>query len=256
MDGPQPFVVPSDVCRVTIDAFGAQGASSDGNPGGLGRRATASIVVTPGEVLQVNAGGAGDPFGVGGFNGGGDGGAADNEGSGGGGASDVRRGSFGLADRLVVAGGGGGSGDQANTSGIDGGAGGGATGVGGDDAPGGAQGGAPGTESGGGAAGGSDVTATAGALGQGGQGGTGADVLVGGGGGGGGRSGGGGGAGESAQSGGGGGGGGSGFGPAGTLFETGVRAGDGIVTATYDRAAGTCGAPPAPVVIAPVRFTG
>lgn len=48
-------------------------------------------------------------------------------------------------------------------------------------------------------------------------------------------------------------GGGSGFG---TILETGVQEGDGLVTITYDAAANTCGAPaPSPVPVEP-RFTG
>ena len=60
----------------------------------------------------------------------------------------------------------------------------------------------------------------------------------------------------------GGGGGGSGFGPAGTQFETGVREGDGQVTISYDPMTDSCPpapapAPtPAPVVVTEVRFTG
>jgi hypothetical protein len=56
--------------------------------------------VIPGEVLQLNGGGAGGPGG-GGFNGGG---APGPDAAGGGGASDVRRAPYGLADRLIVAG--------------------------------------------------------------------------------------------------------------------------------------------------------
>ncbi len=39
----------------------------------------------------------------------------------------------------------------------------------------------------------------------------------------------------------------------GVVFETGVRSGDGLVTITYDPAAGGC---PAPAVIVQPRFTG
>jgi hypothetical protein len=55
-----------------------------------------------------------------------------------------------------------------------------------------------------------------------------------------------------------GGGGGSGFGPAGVAFETGVREGDGVVTITYDPAAGGCPESVATVVtvVAEPRFTG
>jgi len=59
----QEFVVPANVCQVTIDAFGAEGGDGESNDpggfGGLGGRATATLTVTPGETLQVNVGGAG-----------------------------------------------------------------------------------------------------------------------------------------------------------------------------------------------------
>ncbi|HYF45630.1 MAG TPA: glycine-rich protein, partial [Acidimicrobiales bacterium] len=131
----EDFVVPADVCEVTIEAFGAQGGPGNaGEEPGLGGSATASIAVTPGETLVVTVGGQGAPGqpeetveaasdadvegaspegggglgGAGGFNGGGDGGGnAENEdgGGGGGGASDVRQGGDGLEHRVVVGGG-------------------------------------------------------------------------------------------------------------------------------------------------------
>lgn len=110
----EPWAVPGDVTVVDVVACGAQGESVDLNPvedvtapGGLGGEATATLTVTPGEVLTVVVGGAGG-FSAGGFNGGG--GDASFFGSGGGGASDVRRGGTGLAHRVVVGGGGGGAG--------------------------------------------------------------------------------------------------------------------------------------------------
>ncbi len=116
----QDFTVPSNVFQVTIDAVGAPGGpSTDGTPGGLGGEATATIPVAPGETLQVNVGGDGQPGSTtgpasGGFNGGGSGGTGVNNlngggaGGGGGGASDVRQGGTDLGNRVVVAGGGGG----------------------------------------------------------------------------------------------------------------------------------------------------
>lgn len=148
----QRYQVPADVCSVTIDAFGAQGGTGspaiedeqDGPagpiaaapqaaalftpvPGGLGGEATATITVTPGEVLAVNVGGqggagtttppgdsshTGGEGGAAGWNGGGTGGdgAWGGGGGGGGGASDVRQGGTDLTNRVVVAGGGGGTG--------------------------------------------------------------------------------------------------------------------------------------------------
>lgn len=122
----QTFTVPVGVTSITVDAQGAQGGAN----GGLGGRAVATIPVTPGEVLEVWVGGRPtQEIGPGGFNGGG---AVVIEpcGSGpsyswpGGGASDIRRGS-GLANRLIVGGGGGG---QGWSTGL-GGAGGGTTGT-------------------------------------------------------------------------------------------------------------------------------
>ncbi len=109
--GTQSFTVPIGVTSITVDAYGAQGGSG----GGLGGRVQATLVVTPGQALQVRVGGQGgnSALGVvtGGYNGGGSSGSCGPQycGSGGGGASDVRTGAFALADRLVVAGGGGGS---------------------------------------------------------------------------------------------------------------------------------------------------
>lgn len=145
---PQTWTVPEGVCRVVVDAFGAQGGAGEGNPaimmgsqgethgyfalpepGGKGARVTATISVTPGSQVEVRVGGAGDGGqnpdrevpadptgthpGTGGWNGGGHGGQAapgTNRAGGGGGATDVRVGGSSLTDRVVVAAGGGGSG--------------------------------------------------------------------------------------------------------------------------------------------------
>lgn len=242
------FVVPDDVCRITIDAYGASGGAgalgaNPVTPGGLGARATGTIDVTPGEPLAIVVGGAGGDAaaplpGRGGFGGGGDGGRGDDgitdprpgytSGGGGGGASSVSRDGEAL---LVAAGGGGGGGW------VDGGAGGhgGEVGEDGQDGSVRSSGGRAGGH--GGAGGTSDADdpehgedGQDGAPGAGGAGGYG--VVDGGGGGGGGAMGGGGGAGMTSN-GGGGGGGGSSAGPAGTVFETGVREGDGLITLTW-----------------------
>jgi len=223
----QTFVVPAGVTSITVEALGAQGGSAGAVAGGLGGSATATLAVTPGEQLQVNVGGQGGSP-AGGCNGGGGGGApvAGSGGRGGGGASDVRRGAFALADRLVVAGGGGGGGGAlAGVGGGGGGAGGGVTGGGGG---GGVTtfggGGGPGTQFGPGAGG-----STNGSPGTAGSGGGGGGGLFGGGGGGGGGVAGGGGP-------GGGGGGGSGFVPGGctiTACSQGVQTGNGLVRITY-----------------------
>jgi len=112
----QRFKVPSGATQLTITAYGAMGGGysnqSDGNPGGLGAKVKATIPVTPGQVLIVDVGGRGisnkHGAGGGGYNGGG---VAGDGAFGGGGSSDVRTAKDRLADRLIVAAGGGGSGD-------------------------------------------------------------------------------------------------------------------------------------------------
>lgn len=101
----QTFVVPAGVTSVSIEAYGAQGGSSEGGaPGGLGGYATGSLSVNGGDVLNIYVGGTGiaavsvNSF-TGGYNGGGSGGitSAANflpRGGGGGGASDVRIGGW------------------------------------------------------------------------------------------------------------------------------------------------------------------
>lgn len=118
------FTVPAGVLRLTIRATGAEG----GNHGGKGGVVTATIPVTPGEVLSVVVGGFGGWTGEPGSNGGGQGGLRVGDsylgiGGGGGGASDVRQGGSALANRVVVAAGGGGG--QGGNFGIHGGDGGG-----------------------------------------------------------------------------------------------------------------------------------
>jgi hypothetical protein len=229
----QTWTVPAGVTSVTLHVYGAQG-------GGLGGGARATFGVSPGQVLQLNVGGRADGS-TGGFNGGGNGGVptSGGAGSGGGGASDVRVSPFGLADRIIVAGGGGGDAGSGLFQGGTGGAGGGVQGAGGGPNPTNNSGspGRGGTATGGGAGGAGDsggTDGTGGTLGRGGQGGAGtcrSPGCGGGGGGGGGRYGGGGGGGS--YSGGGGGGGGSGHGPAGAALETGVNLGNGKIVISY-----------------------
>ena len=247
---PQDYAVPPDVCRIRIEVVGAAGGptGTSGTPG-AGAQATAELRVTPGEILRVRVGGwggeaVGSTPGAGGWNGGGAGGETvdgGKAGSGGGGATDVRRRGDGLARRIIVgAGGSGGAGGAiGGPTGTGGGNGGDQIGqegfaVLGSANP--ATGGKGGTQAAGGDPGrnASDlsVTATAGSLGVGGNGAAG--EASGGGGGGGGLYGGGGG-GSSRSFSGGHGGGGSGFGPGGTVFRTGVGAGFGRATVSYDR---------------------
>jgi hypothetical protein len=259
----QTFTVPAGVTQLAVDAWGAQGGDNAGGDAGKGGRATATLAVTPGEVLQVNVGGRGGDTSTGvapgGWNGGGSGGNAtpmdiffDASGGGGGGASDVRRrapasGQYSLRQRLLVAGGGGGAGysimggaPPPPGAGGHGGRPAGGTGQGGGTTEAGTGGGG-GTQSTGGAAGANyNMTVPAGepgALGIGGSSTSGVPEVTynttPGGGGGGGYYGGGSGGGAYGGDGGGGGGGGSSTGPAGTTFATGVRSGAGLVTITY-----------------------
>jgi Glycine rich protein len=228
--GPDTFTVPAGVSEASFDLFGAQGGSMEGfTVGGLGGRASAELLLSPGATLTVVVGGAGgsidaeDPAGAGGVNGGAAGGEGEGsgEGAGGGGASDVRMGGTGLSARVLVAGGGGGAANLGTDLGFaDGGGGGGLIGEAGGPA---GTGGSGGDQSG---------ASGSGNLGDGSPGADGDPGCppcfpVGGGGGGGGYYGGAGG--QPNQ----GGGGGSGFGPPGVVFETGVRQGDGLVTITY-----------------------
>lgn len=137
--GTGTFTVPAGVTAATFTLLGAQGGSYPGTaPGGRGGSVTATLSVTPGQVFHVNVGAHGSanpsPGGI-------------DNGSGGGGSSDVGNGSFGLANRLLVAGGGGGSGGSKSTSSQLGGAGG--TGGGGGGKSG--NGGSPVAKGGGGA---------------------------------------------------------------------------------------------------------
>ena len=227
----QTWTVPAGITSATFDLHGAQGGTAfdaSFGAGGLGGRATATLALTPGETIEIRVGGQGTT--VGGYNGGGAPGVSTYPG-GGGGATDVRQGGTSLGDRVLVAAGGGGSGACSGSGGMSspGGAGGGLVG---EDAPPADPGeacaelpnsGKGGTQVAGGAGG---TGAGAGTLGQGGNADSGSGTYRGGGGGG--YYGGGGGAGHS------GGGGGSGFGPGGTVFETGVRSGDGLATIVFD----------------------
>jgi hypothetical protein len=101
----QPFqrwTVPAGVCSATFDLFGAEGSRGD-NLGGA--EVTSTLAVVPGSPYDIYVGGQGY-LGQAGYNGGG---AAVGAGVGGGGATDVRDGP-GLADRVLVAGGGAGKG--------------------------------------------------------------------------------------------------------------------------------------------------
>jgi hypothetical protein len=52
----QTFTVPVGVFSLTVDARGAQGGSSSGQPGGLGARMLGVVSVTPGQSIQILVG--------------------------------------------------------------------------------------------------------------------------------------------------------------------------------------------------------
>ena len=162
----QSFTVPAGVTGLVADVFGARGGAGVAvtgtgtltQPGASGGEASATLSVTPNQVIEVAVGGhgvdaSGTPFataGAGGFNGGGDGSIDPSSGccpgGGGGGATDVRTGACAttltcdVTTRVLVAAGGGGAGG--GTDAVEpGGDGGGATGGNGTNSPGGATGG-------------------------------------------------------------------------------------------------------------------
>ncbi len=111
----QTFTVPAGITSLNIEAFGAAGAAGSvgsqatalGGLAGKGGQASGTLAVTPGQVININVGGAAAAA-VGGYNGGGNGGSSN--GGGGGGASDIRVGGSAIANSVIVASGGGGGG--------------------------------------------------------------------------------------------------------------------------------------------------
>lgn len=98
----ETWTVPAGVTEATFDLYGAGSASYDG--AGKGGRVQATLDVAPGTAYRILVGG-GD-----GFNGGGPGGKGEESffgGKSGGGASDLRLSPYTVAERLLVAGGGG-----------------------------------------------------------------------------------------------------------------------------------------------------
>jgi len=121
---PQTWTVPPCVSSITVTVAGADGG---GNLGGNGAVVTATIPVTPGQVLTINVGGSGNSI-NGGYGGGGNGfastdGNVNYNSSGGGGASSI---SIGGTPVIIAAGGGGAGGGSGIVAG---GAGGCATGI-------------------------------------------------------------------------------------------------------------------------------
>jgi CshA-type fibril repeat protein len=151
----QTFTVPAGITQLTASVFGAGGASSLEGKGGGGGWSEGAFPVTPGQVLTITVGQAGqDNSTVGTYGGGGRGGEVDGgiqeltapDGGSGGGMSAVWLTSYGV-DPMLIAGGGGAA--DVETS-ADGGTGGGATGGAG---AGGTRAGGGGSQLGGGAAG-------------------------------------------------------------------------------------------------------
>lgn len=227
---PQTWTVPPCVSSISVAVAGADGG---GNLGGNGALVTATIPVTPGQVLTINIGGSGNSI-NGGYGGGGNGfastdGNVNYNSSGGGGATTISIG----GTPVVVAAGGGGAGGGSGV--VAGGAGGCATGIAGSNTFG--FGGSPGTQVAGGVGGtpwaGTPPGGSNGSLGQGGNGGF--WQTASGGGGGGGYYGGGGGGNDgccTGANGGGGGGGGSSLVPAGAGCTSGSNNGPGYVSIT------------------------
>ena len=130
----QTFTVPAGVTSISVDAYGANGESTQsgycGGYEGKGGRVQADLTVNPGEVLNIYVGGSHYYTGSGSFGGGWNGGGADGGtgGTAGGGATDIRIGGTALSDRVLVAGGGGGAYGCSSPSYPNGGDGGGLTG--------------------------------------------------------------------------------------------------------------------------------
>lgn len=141
-----------ETAKYKLEVWGGEGGSFSKKKGGLGGYACGEIDLTAGQVLYINVGGMGNSggtyaqsylelppagSGLGGYNGGGNGGIYFSDwatgefrvGSGGGGATDVRINGTDLINRIIIAGGGGGAGTFAS-----GGSGGGDNGVDGSDA--------------------------------------------------------------------------------------------------------------------------
>ena len=226
------WVPPTGINSLHFDVYGAQGGRTGGKGGGVSgdlQNLSSGLYIYVG-----GAGGSGNAA-AGGFNGGGVAGTGHADAGSGGGASDIRL-STSLADRIVVAGGGGGTGGWIGGAGAPGGLTLAATGTKGSTA---GTAGGGGTQIAGGAAGLGVTTGngTAGQLAVGGTGGTGS--VAGGGGGGGGFYGGGGGGSDSVSGGndGAGGGGGSSFATmaltSNVAHQAGVRAGSGLVQLRY-----------------------
>lgn len=107
--GVQTYTVPSCVSSLQITAKGGEGG---GATGANGSTVSGTLAVVPGQVLEIRVGGQGSCP-TGGYNGGGQGSAANGTSAascGGGGATDIREAPYNINNRLLVAAGGGGMG--------------------------------------------------------------------------------------------------------------------------------------------------
>jgi uncharacterized protein YjdB len=124
--GAQTYTVPAGVTTIGVVAVGGSGGNyvpytsfgTNWTNGGNGGSVSATLTVSPGEVLTIYVAGAGAMSGGSSLNPGGyNGGGAAAYGAGcGGGASDIRKGGTALTDRVIVAGGGGGGGSTYSDS--------------------------------------------------------------------------------------------------------------------------------------------
>lgn len=73
--GPQTYTVPAGVTLIQIEVAGGEGGEGDGGSGGMGATMIGTFEVSPGDVLEVVVGGAGEFGGAGGggYSGGGGG---------------------------------------------------------------------------------------------------------------------------------------------------------------------------------------
>lgn len=119
----QTIAVPAGVESATLEVWGASGMDGAA-AGGMGAHVVATISgLTPGEILYIYVGQAGQAAFVGGWNGGGNGmlGIANYNGNAGGGATDIRRFSNSVFDRILIGGGGGGAANRSEVAGGNGG---------------------------------------------------------------------------------------------------------------------------------------
>jgi PKD repeat protein len=108
---PQTWTVPAGVTSIEVLLRAASGGSNSHSLGGLGGEVSATLSVTPGEVLNIYVGGTTTNW-QGGWNGGGNSNSSYTGGRGGGGATDIRIGGTALSDRVITAGAGGGAGQD------------------------------------------------------------------------------------------------------------------------------------------------